>query len=137
MYRHLNLRNAWPDFKLKGLQNDGGTLRLAERPGPVEVLDKSRPGIPFASGLSGVASVGVDRKSDVFIPDGENHQVFRWRSCDAVITRVACLGGEGAEPGQLKKPGGVMVGPRDALYVADTGNHRIQIFDLASGQLRE
>jgi len=137
MFRHLNLRSVWPDFKFQGLQNDGGALRLAVRSGALQVLDKTRSGIPFNIGLTGPASIGVDSEGNIYIPDAGGHQVLRWRSCDGVVTRLGCFGGEGSQPGQLKSPAAVLIGPRSALYVADTSNHRIQIFDLATLQLRE
>lgn len=36
---------------------------------------------------------------------------------------------EGTEPGKLRRPSGISVGPHNRLYVADTLNHRIQVFD--------
>lgn len=36
---------------------------------------------------------------------------------------------EGTEPGKLRRPSGISVGPHNRVYVADTLNHRIQIFD--------
>lgn len=41
------------------------------------------------------------------------------------------VGSSGAGRGDLKRPGDVVVGPADELVVADTGNHRIQVFDGA------
>ncbi|MDB4895276.1 MAG: Phage tail protein [Firmicutes bacterium] len=44
---------------------------------------------------------------------------------------VPCIGGTGA----FKGPRGLCAGPRDALYVADTGNDRIQVYALNHYQL--
>jgi phage tail-like protein len=53
-------------------------------------------------------------------------------------TPVACLGGRGDQGTQFDAPRGLLYHPlRDALMVADSGNHRIQLFDPASYQLLE
>lgn len=39
---------------------------------------------------------------------------------------AASIGGPGDEPGELNNPGGVAVGPKDQVYVADFGNQRVQ-----------
>lgn len=45
------------------------------------------------------------------------------------------FGRSGSEPGSFRLPSGLAVGKDDVLYVADAGNHRVQIFTM-SGQLR-
>lgn len=44
------------------------------------------------------------------------------------------LGGVGTRPGQLNAPAALAVGPDGLLYVADRGNHRVQVF-TAGGDL--
>ena len=41
---------------------------------------------------------------------------------------LATWGGNGSEPGQLPRPRAIAVAPDGSVYVADTGNHRIQRF---------
>ncbi|MCX7683073.1 MAG: TIGR03663 family protein, partial [Anaerolineae bacterium] len=52
-----------------------------------------------------------------------------WRDLAARLV----FGEPGSEPGQLIRPTGIKVGPDGFVYVADTGNHRIQKF-TQSGQ---
>ncbi len=42
---------------------------------------------------------------------------------------IRTWGGFGAEKGQLNAPKGLATGPDGNLYVADSGNHRVQVFD--------
>src|SRR5687768_4513947 len=44
-------------------------------------------------------------------------------------TTIGSLTSGGSALGQLWLPVGVAVGPQDRIYVADTGNERIQIFN--------
>jgi uncharacterized protein (TIGR03663 family) len=52
-----------------------------------------------------------------------------WR--DLTVRRV--FGEPGSDPGQLERPSGITIGPNGFVYVADTGNHRVQKF-TADGQ---
>jgi predicted membrane-bound mannosyltransferase/DNA-binding beta-propeller fold protein YncE len=48
------------------------------------------------------------------------------------VTADLIIGGEaaaGPAPGQLLMPRNVAIGPDERIYVADSGNHRIQLFD--------
>lgn len=49
----------------------------------------------------------------------------------------ATWGGQGKGPGQFKEPRGISVDPRGFLYVADTGNQRIQKMDSNGGFVTE
>jgi phage tail-like protein len=57
--------------------------------------------------------------------------------CKSSIDYLPCLGGLGQQPRQLNGPRGLAVSRRDWLYVADTQNHRIQVFALPSLTLIE
>lgn len=50
--------------------------------------------------------------------------------CKTSISPLPYLGGLGSEPRQLNKPQGLVISPAGHLYVADSQNHRIQVFDL-------
>lgn len=39
------------------------------------------------------------------------------------------LGGRGSEPGSFTWPRGIAVGPDNSIVVADSSNHRVQVFD--------
>jgi phage tail-like protein len=137
MFRYLNLENVWPGFKLDGLINNSGMLLLRTKSGEPEFVAPPLPGVPLnAAGLIGPAGIGMDAEGNVYIPDSARNQILVWRACDGVVARAHCFTGEGYLPGQLIEPRGVLVGPREALYVADSGNHRIQVIDLATSQLR-
>jgi DNA-binding beta-propeller fold protein YncE len=55
---------------------------------------------------------------------------------DATGAFLRQWGAEGNQPGQFKEPWAVTVGPEGDVYVADTWNHRIQVFD-DQGQLKK
>jgi len=50
---------------------------------------------------------------------------------------VVVWGTEGSEPGQFRDPRGIAVAPDGTVYVADSGNHRIQKFDADGTLLKQ
>lgn len=52
------------------------------------------------------------------------------------LAPVQVLGGFGVASGQLQTPRGVAAGPDGLVYVADTGNNRVQVFDAAGNLVR-
>jgi hypothetical protein len=132
--RYLNLELAWPGFQLDRLEiGSAGELRLARLPhfAPGE---SSSPGDDRS--LGGPAGLGVDSCGHLYVADPRAHRIIRIDACDGSAAPLRCIAGPGSAPGSLDTPRGVLVGRRDVLFVADSGNQRIQLFDLATGQLR-
>ena len=52
--------------------------------------------------------------------------------CKSSIEPLPCLGGLGKAPRQFNEPRGLAISKRGDLYLADTKNHRIQVFALSN-----
>ena len=52
------------------------------------------------------------------------------------LETTASWGGVGVDLGQLNHPRGIAVGPDGNVYVVDSDNHRVQVFDAAGNSLR-
>lgn len=79
-----------------------------------------------AEHLSNPQGVYVDEIGHVFVADSDQHAVFVF---DRVGTLVLRIGSFGNKYGAFNEPYDVSV-TRDLLFVADTGNHRVQVFQL-------
>jgi DNA-binding beta-propeller fold protein YncE len=53
----------------------------------------------------------------------------RFYSCFQLCSSCGFAGGSGTADGLFNSPRGVYVGPTDHMFVADTGNNRIQVFE--------
>ena len=88
--------------------------------------------------------VAVDRDGNVYVVDSDNHrvQVFdangtflrAWGSQCNLASELGCADLDGDGPmaygdGQFQEPWGITVSDDGRVYVADTWNHRIQVFD--------
>ncbi|HBY98944.1 MAG TPA: phage tail protein I [Chloroflexi bacterium] len=131
---YLNRDNRWLDFHWVGLELDkDGTLRLESLPLLEGDLPQGLEELPAPAGPAGIA-VGPD--GAIYFSDPAGHRVLRVDRCDQSLAPVPCLGGEGERPAQFREPRGMLFHPlRRTLFVADSGNHRIQIFDPDSWQL--
>ncbi len=141
-FRYLNLENRWPTIHAAdrpGLViRDDGALSLART---AVVMNPPPTAQALAVAMVGPASLGVDAAGSLYVVDPVGARVLRWDVCahPAEATDTVLLpwfGSPGSLPGQLRQPQGLIVGPRQALYVADTGNHRVQVVDLATRQVR-
>lgn len=132
-YRYANLEGRWPLVQREGIEIAAdGALSLARVPALV-----SAPGTTVAPvpGLAGALGVGASPCGDAYVADPGAHRILRIDGCAGSVSPLPCFGGEGDAPGQLRAPRGVAV-HEGTLLVADSGNARIQLVDLATGQLR-
>ncbi|CAH1227915.1 hypothetical protein PAECIP111891_06204 [Paenibacillus allorhizoplanae] len=76
--------------------------------------------------------LAVAPNGDIYVTDGYGqHWIHQY---NAQGDRIHSWGGTGSEPGLMKCPHGISVkltGSEPELYVADRGNHRIQVFTLS------
>ena len=77
-------------------------------------------------------SVGVDPLGALYVADAGRDVVVKM---DALGRLLATLGGPGSREGEFDDPSGVDPTNGMVLYVADAGNHRIQIFSRSFAYL--
>lgn len=117
--------NGWNAASIEGLEAKRSSLRLAPLPvAAAPLLDSVPP--PNAVAPNG----------DVYSSDSITHRIFRMRFCgtESFGEYLPGIGGEGSAPRKLRAPRGLAIHDWK-LYVADSGNDRIQIFDLGTLKL--
>jgi phage tail-like protein len=131
---YLNRDNGWPLFHWSGLElGNDGTLRLDSVPILQGDLPPELAALPSPTEPAGTA-VGPD--GTVYFSDPAHHRLLKIDACDGTQLPIPCVGGEGERPTQFRGPRGLLFHPlRRALFVADSGNGRIQIFEPDTFQL--
>ena len=135
-YFYLNRQGRWPDFKWHGLElGDDGALRLSTVPLLTGALPESVKTAPVPDGPAGLAA---DSVGAIYFSDPNLDRVSRVDGCDGSSASVACIGGSGTQFTTFSSPRGLSVSQRrNAIFVADSDNHRIQVFDLQTMHLVE
>lgn len=92
-----------------------------------------RAAITYAGekGFNAPRGIATAADGSLFVADSRNHRIVHLNSAGEFINAFGGYGNvmDGAVPGGLlNEPWGVAVGPDGNVYVADTWNHRIQIF---------
>lgn len=133
-FSYLSGAGDWPGFRREGLElRDDGALQLDSLP----LFEGELPAeLATASKSDGPAGIAVDVDGTIYFSDPSTHRVYRIDGCDGSIASVGCLGGQGSMPAQLNVPRGMLIPKhRRSLFVADSGNNRVQVFDIATSQL--
>ena len=137
---HLNTTTIMANTVMSGIyfpldvyvQNDNNdptiyvTLSIASR---VEKWVKgARTGEPIVTDCQDCVGVALDDDRNVYVTDTLNHQIIKWSSESQTVSVIAGNGSHaGSAPGLLYDPQGVFATENgDAIYVADSGNSRIQ-----------
>jgi len=130
----LNRDNRWRDFQWHGLElSDDGSLQLASLPSLVDPMPGTISNLPEPDGPAGIA---LTPDGSLYFSDPAGHRVLKIEACDGSKKILPCVGGEGSEPTRFRKPRGLLFHPkRQALIIADSENHRLQLFDIRTLQL--
>lgn len=126
-YWLLNHVAGWREASRQGLSftDPEGYLRLDPLPGTATLLlDAERQAQHFVC-PSALAPDGCGR---LLVVDATTHRVKQIDLGSGRIETLPAIGGEGSAPRQLYQPRGVAILPSRSTVVADTANHRIQIF---------
>jgi phage tail-like protein len=131
---HLNADGSWGPFSWRGLELGGdGGLALASLPRPSAPVPAEVREAPSPEGPAGVA---VTPDGTLYFTDPDRDLLLRVALCDPAARPAPCAGGTGEEPGRFRLPRGLAYHRvRDALIVADSGHHRLQLLDAAAGRV--
>jgi phage tail-like protein len=132
-YLYLNRDGNWSGFGVQGLtRRSDGALELTPLPQYEGEVPQS---IKDAGAPAGASGVAVTPEGTVYFSDPAGQRISQISGCDGTVCPLPCLGQNG-KPGRFKTPRGlVWMKNRPALFAADSGNHRVQIFDPDTGQL--
>src|SRR3954451_6598344 len=101
-----------------------------------EPLKHPKPPLPAEDGrFRQVTDVAWDPQGNTFISDGYINS--RVAKVDKDGNWIKSWGDRGKEPGQFNTPHSIAADAKGNVYVADRGNHRIQVFDGDGKFLRQ
>jgi DNA-binding beta-propeller fold protein YncE len=85
--------------------------------------------------LENPSGLAIDRQRQVlYVADARKHQVLCYSSADGSFIRA--LGKRGVAPGEFNFPTNLAVDREGRLYVADTLNFRVQVFDASGAAVK-
>ncbi len=128
---YLNRDGRWPGLESAGIERgEDGALQLSSLPRREGELTETLADLDAPDAPAGVA---VAPDGTVFWTEPDGSRLFARDPCNGAIGPAPCIGDEGSDPTRFHTPRGLLVHPiRNALIVADSGNHRIQLFALDS-----
>lgn len=102
-----------------------GTMvrEIGQRGVQADTLDSPDPNVDTGR-FYGPRAVAVSN-GEIYVTDTGNERVQVFAS-DGTFLRT--FGGTGSEPGKLREPSGIAIGPDGNVYVADSANARISVF---------
>jgi M6 family metalloprotease-like protein len=85
------------------------------------------------------SGVAVDTSGNIYVADNNNHRIQKFDPNGVFLLKFGKNGGSGANgtaEGEFYLPFGIAVNGTGYIHVADTGNHRIQIFDSSGNFIK-
>ncbi|MGI0088357.1 MAG: 6-bladed beta-propeller [Nitrosotalea sp.] len=133
-------------FSLQGIAvDDSGNIYVSDLTNFIQKFDSSGNFIKKIGGdgiLNGANAVAVDKSGDMYVVadaqivefSANGTVITKWGSYCEISTPRGCVDPDGSGPlaigdGQFNDPNGIAVDISGNVYVTDTGNNRVQIFD--------
>jgi phage tail-like protein len=132
----LNSIAGWRAASLTHATTGGGCLQLARTSSVPFPLADIAPPPGTLGGLIHATGIAADAQGRVYILDAASCTLKRYNRCLQQFIQLPCIGPQGCEPRQLNSPNGLAISCSGNLYIADTGNHRVQVFSLQGLALR-
>ena len=76
--------------------------------------------------LKGPIALTTDQQMNIYVSTVQDHKVHKFK-CDGEY--IISTGSQGTQPGQFNFPMGVRISSQEELYVCDSRNNRIQVFN--------
>jgi phage tail-like protein len=126
----INTKARWEEGSTENLEvlDDGIALEK-------ETTYTLRQEITEAERWIGAADIAIDACGILYILDADECRILTYDPSNKQTEYLKGIGGQGTLPGQFKSPEAIAIRP-DTLYVADTGNNRIQAFARTNLQIR-
>lgn len=77
------------------------------------------------AGVIETNGIVISPDNEVFVNINNSHRVAKYSADGELFLE---WGSKGNQPCEFISPSGVAIGPNEFVYVADKGNHRIQVF---------
>jgi phage tail-like protein len=129
----LNRYAGWEAVLLDHLELGGDSLRLRLLPGAARPLTDTAGTF---GGFTNPIGLAVDTRELIYILDSADNLIKRFDPCLRAFQVLPYVGGVGDKPRQFNSPLGLAISGRDDLFVADTGNWRVQVFTVKGLALR-
>jgi phage tail-like protein len=123
---------GWHGDVLDRVAIDKQGLRLTQLPGLPRPLNEANGDF---GGLTLPVGLALDGAGRIYLLHGKGALLRRYDPCLERFEALACIGGEGHGVRRFHDPHGLAIACEE-LYVADTGNRRVQVFALDSLALR-
>jgi phage tail-like protein len=146
-YLLLDAVAGWRAVSVSGLVESGPDRSWTLQPLPgaaAPLLAQARPpdgeepcaGTASAESLVCPAAIVSEGCGRLLIADAAAHRIKRLDVNRSSVTPLGEIGGLGSQPRRFREPRGLALLPHGGLVVADTGNHRVQVFSPAPYALR-
>lgn len=129
----LDARTGWQKAHADATLAIDGELRLRRVPSSIRPLVDASGSF---GGLTNPGGLAIDPDGRIYILDADGTRIRRYDACAGAFETLPCIGGQGAKPRELDGARGIDISCNRDLFVADTGNRRVQVFALKGLPLR-